>query len=277
MCRSSPLCGPFVSSLKQFLYERGLASTYTGGLNSYCLVLMLVAYLQSRPHPYRYYRQHMQQVHERLQVPLTNEHSTQITFATTHHCRRTTRYTSSSAATSLSAYSARHQHPAQLAHKPPSLWAILASTCHSHDPSAYTMAQYGGVVQSGGVVEEGTCGALLGELQLSGLYAPLQSWEDDLGALLIGALEWYGEVFDFSSMGIAVAPPPTMPYLPSHLSPQLSHISMCDVTGRVPRAALLLSTVDGQQAADDSVPGCFYRLPAPSSLLVLSDPFYPRR
>jgi DNA polymerase sigma len=34
--------------LKQFLYERSLGDTYTGGLSSYCLVLMVVSFLLNR-------------------------------------------------------------------------------------------------------------------------------------------------------------------------------------------------------------------------------------
>jgi hypothetical protein len=63
-----PSLRPLTLVLKQFLYERGLSSTYTGGLNSYCLVLMLVAFLQSRPDAYRYYTQHTRQVHEQIQA-----------------------------------------------------------------------------------------------------------------------------------------------------------------------------------------------------------------
>lgn len=39
---------PLVLVLKQFLYEKGLNNTYTGGLGSYCLVLMVISFLQSK-------------------------------------------------------------------------------------------------------------------------------------------------------------------------------------------------------------------------------------
>ena len=44
--RKYPSLTPLVLLLKQFLYERGLNNTYTGGLSSYCLTLMIVSFLQ---------------------------------------------------------------------------------------------------------------------------------------------------------------------------------------------------------------------------------------
>jgi non-canonical poly(A) RNA polymerase PAPD5/7 len=38
---------PLALVLKQLLYERGLSNTYGGGLSSYCLVLMIVSFLQT--------------------------------------------------------------------------------------------------------------------------------------------------------------------------------------------------------------------------------------
>jgi DNA polymerase sigma len=43
-----PCLRPLALIIKQLLYEHGLSNTYTGGLNSYCLILMIVAFLQSR-------------------------------------------------------------------------------------------------------------------------------------------------------------------------------------------------------------------------------------
>lgn len=43
-----PELRPLALVLKQLLYEKGLSNTYTGGLSSYCLILMLVAFLQSQ-------------------------------------------------------------------------------------------------------------------------------------------------------------------------------------------------------------------------------------
>ena len=43
--RKLPLLKPMVLVLKQYLYDRGLNSTYTGGLASYSLVLMVASYL----------------------------------------------------------------------------------------------------------------------------------------------------------------------------------------------------------------------------------------
>ena len=37
---------PLVLVLKQFLYQRGLHNAFTGGLSSYCLVLMVISFLQ---------------------------------------------------------------------------------------------------------------------------------------------------------------------------------------------------------------------------------------
>ena len=241
-----PALRPLCLILKQFLYERGLASTYTGGLNSYCLVLMLVAYLQSRPHPYRYYRQHMQQVHERLQIPLR-------------------------ANTPLKSPPAPLELPATPPLQPrllsgPTLPATPPNHLLPSGPSSPAPKAEGGWLGGEGAGGE--------DELLSVLYGGLQGWEDDLGGLLVGVLEWYGEVFDFSCMGIAVAPPPTMPYLPSHLSSQLTHISMREVLDAY--HGLPSSTAQSRaETADDGVAGCFFRLAVPSSLLVLSDPFYP--
>eukprot|EP01087_Luapelamoeba_hula_P007676 TRINITY_DN1877_c1_g1_i1.p1 TRINITY_DN1877_c1_g1~~TRINITY_DN1877_c1_g1_i1.p1 ORF type:complete len:1456 (+),score=169.66 TRINITY_DN1877_c1_g1_i1:180-4547(+) len=52
--RSLPVLTPLTLVLKQFLYERGLNNTYTGGISSYCLVLMIVAFLHlNMPHSRR--------------------------------------------------------------------------------------------------------------------------------------------------------------------------------------------------------------------------------
>ena len=252
-----PALRPLCLILKQFLYERGLSSTYTGGLNSYCLVLMLVAYLQSRPHPYRYYRQHVQQVHERLQVPL-----------------RSTTPLKPPAAVELPAT------PPQLQPRPVSVPTLSSSTPHAHTqprsgPSSPILKHDAfsySTPHTSQLSELADDNIALSEL--SPLHAPLQSWEDDLGLLLVGVLEWYGSVFDFGTMGIAVAPPPTLPYLPSHLSPQLSHVSMrelLDAHHGLPSS----SSPSRGESSDDSIAGCFFRLAVPSSLLVISDPFYP--
>jgi hypothetical protein len=44
-----PLIRPLVLVLKQFLLDRGLLTSYTGGLSSYCLFLMVARYLQEQP------------------------------------------------------------------------------------------------------------------------------------------------------------------------------------------------------------------------------------
>ena len=44
-----PLIRPLVLVLKQFLLDRGLLTSYTGGLSSYCLFLMAARYLQDQP------------------------------------------------------------------------------------------------------------------------------------------------------------------------------------------------------------------------------------
>jgi Nucleotidyltransferase domain len=43
-----PMIRPLVLVLKQFLLERGLLTSYTGGLSSYCLFLMVARYLQEQ-------------------------------------------------------------------------------------------------------------------------------------------------------------------------------------------------------------------------------------
>eukprot|EP01090_Pellita_catalonica_P020285 TRINITY_DN7179_c0_g2_i1.p1 TRINITY_DN7179_c0_g2~~TRINITY_DN7179_c0_g2_i1.p1 ORF type:complete len:304 (-),score=42.51 TRINITY_DN7179_c0_g2_i1:90-1001(-) len=44
--KTLPALTPLALVLKQFLYERDLNDTYTGGISSYCLVLMIVAFLK---------------------------------------------------------------------------------------------------------------------------------------------------------------------------------------------------------------------------------------
>eukprot|EP00980_Cylindrotheca_fusiformis_P015434 scaffold4343_cov144-Cylindrotheca_fusiformis.AAC.12 len=44
-----PLIRPLMLVLKQFLLDRGLLTSYTGGLSSYCLFLMVARYLQEQP------------------------------------------------------------------------------------------------------------------------------------------------------------------------------------------------------------------------------------
>ena len=44
-----PVLPPLVSVLKQFLLVRDLSTVYTGGLSSYCLILMIVSFLQLHP------------------------------------------------------------------------------------------------------------------------------------------------------------------------------------------------------------------------------------
>ena len=43
-----PMVRPLVLVLKQFLFDRGLLTAYTGGLSSYCLFLMVTRYLQEQ-------------------------------------------------------------------------------------------------------------------------------------------------------------------------------------------------------------------------------------
>ena len=54
--QEEPLIKPLVLVLKMFLYVKGLNDTYTGGLGSYSIALMVVALLQStstnREHPH---------------------------------------------------------------------------------------------------------------------------------------------------------------------------------------------------------------------------------
>ena len=251
-----PALRPLCLILKQFLYERGLCSTYTGGLNSYCLVLMLVAYLQSRPHPYRYYRQHVQQIHERLL--LQTRASTPLKSPIGFELPITPPPLHPRPVSVPSLPSTPRPHP--LPRSGPSSPAPAQEFAAQTSPYSFQLTEW--------------CDDTVVLSSLSPLHTPLQPWEDDLGALLLGVLEWYGSVFDFSSMGIAVAAPPTMQHLPSHLSPQLHHISMrelLDAHHGLP-SSITQSRTD---ASDDSVAGCYFRLPVPSSLLVISDPFYP--
>lgn len=44
-----PLIRPLMLVIKQFLLDRGLLTSYTGGLSSYCLFLMVARYLQEQP------------------------------------------------------------------------------------------------------------------------------------------------------------------------------------------------------------------------------------
>ncbi|KAL6065554.1 hypothetical protein QOT17_010185 [Balamuthia mandrillaris] len=50
--RSLPALTPLALVLKQLLHDKGLNNTYTGGISSYCLVLMIVAYLRFSNVPY---------------------------------------------------------------------------------------------------------------------------------------------------------------------------------------------------------------------------------
>ena len=44
-----PMLRPLMLVLKQFLLDRGLLTSYTGGLSAYCLFLMVARYLQEQP------------------------------------------------------------------------------------------------------------------------------------------------------------------------------------------------------------------------------------
>jgi len=44
---SLPSLKPLALLLKQYLYEQGLSDTYTGGLSSYCLVIMIISFLRA--------------------------------------------------------------------------------------------------------------------------------------------------------------------------------------------------------------------------------------
>jgi hypothetical protein len=68
-----------------------------------------------------------------------------------------------------------------------------------------------------------------------------------LGVLLVELLTFYATEFDWTSTGIAVHPPPTLPHMP------------------VPAV--------GEMGGGDD--GCFFPLQTSSATLVLSDPFYP--
>ena len=68
-----PSLRPLSLVLKQFLFERGLANTYTGGLNSYCLILMIVGFLQSRPSPYQSYSHACAQVQAKAQTQVLDQ------------------------------------------------------------------------------------------------------------------------------------------------------------------------------------------------------------
>jgi len=44
-----PVVKPIVLVMKQFLYNRGLLTAYTGGVSSYCLLLMVTRFVQEQP------------------------------------------------------------------------------------------------------------------------------------------------------------------------------------------------------------------------------------
>ena len=85
---------------------------------------------------------------------------------------------------------------------------------------------------------------------------------DDLGELLIGFFRWFGRYFNSETMGIAVAPPLTMPALPNFLV--MANPQSVDI-----------SSINAEPNETQAIRGCFFPLPNFSPTLVISDPFYP--
>ncbi|KYQ90404.1 hypothetical protein DLAC_09022 [Tieghemostelium lacteum] len=70
---------PLAIVLKWFLRERGLNNTYTGGLSSYCLVLMLISFLKNNEHCPK--KQSPQQPQPQQQQPNNNNNNNDITLS----------------------------------------------------------------------------------------------------------------------------------------------------------------------------------------------------
>jgi hypothetical protein len=114
----------------------------------------------------------------------------------------------------------------------------------------------------------------LEELELNDLELSIE--EEDLGGLLLEFLEWFGVQFDFQTMGLAVAPPPTLPQLPNYLA-QAAQREYFQTNGFIPISMPVFSPYSRSPSLIETPPihGCFFQLPAFSRTLVISDPFYP--
>ena len=254
-----PALRPLTLVLKQFLVERGLSSTYTGGLNSYCLVLMVVAFIQSRPDAYRHYAQQQRHVHEQIHAQRAYQRAIMeqlgIAVPDMPPVPPLSRPSSSSC-------------PPTHSSMPPPVSPLPIPARHSFTLSAHSPAfQPSSALSSGGSLSLPQApGGLLPrsmpssplplpaspfpyEAAESPLLPPLPPCEADLGALLVELLTFYACEFDFTTMGIAVHPPPTMPHMPS---PALDAVTLVEDGG-----------------------GCFFHLAVSSATLVLSDPLYP--
>ena len=131
--RVFPALRPLSLVLKQFLYERGLANTYTGGLNSYCLILMIVGFLQSRPTPYRAFQHQMQaQAHMQSRAAAQQQQQQQQQLAQTQSHRYLAEAAANTSSTGYVPVRIRAQLISQMAtaspSPPPPPYSPLAAT-----------------------------------------------------------------------------------------------------------------------------------------------------
>ena len=252
-----PSLRPLTLVLKQFLYERGLSSTYTGGLNSYCLVLMVVAFLQSRPDAHRHYLRHQRAVHEQIHTQRAHQRAIMehlsIAVPDLPPIPPLSR-PSSSLPTALQPLSPLLPPSSPLAQPIRGLFTLNAQS-----PAFQPCATLAGPSLSHptGVGPRSVPSSPLPPSSVPGLptvedspaLSSAAGGDDDLGVLLVDLLTFYATEFDWTSMGIAVQPPPTMPHLQA-------------------------PSLDGVVVVEDSG-GCFFHLQVSSATLVLSDPFYP--
>ena len=256
-----PALRPLTLVLKQFLVERGLSSTYTGGLNSYCLVLMVVAFLQSRPDAYRHYQQHQRAVHEQIHSQRARQRSIMeqlgIAVPDLPPIPPLSRPPSSSLPTPLQPPSPSPLLPPSSPLAPPlrSPFSTLSAQSPAFQPHAtapilshpHPSSTGPRSVPSSPLPPSASPGVhAVGD---SPVLASTGGGDDDLGVLLVELLTFYATEFDWTSMGIAVHPPPTMPHLQA-------------------------PCLDGVVVVEDSG-GCVFQLPVSSATLVLSDPFHP--
>ena len=238
-----PALRPLTLVLKQILVERGLSSTYTGGLNSYCLVLMVVAFLQSRGDGHRHhYAQHQRAVHDHIATLRAHQRAVMehigVAAPELPPIPPLTRPTSSSL---LSQSPLPPSSPLTPCHRSS---FTLNPQSPAFQPSATGPQSKVGVCSGPPSPSPGAERADGGHMQGVGMWVG----EVDLGVLLVELLSFYATEFDWTTTGIAVYPPPTMPHMP------------------VPAVGEVGPEDDGD---------CFFPLQASTATLVLSDPFYP--
>jgi hypothetical protein len=353
-----PALRPLALVLKQYLYEKSLANTYTGGLNSYCLVLMLVSFLQSKPNPYHeYYRQQhstLQSLHQQHFIrqifpnsdygqPHNNGNtgispdppleyfnsSNNNNQAAARDCRRTksTEFRGNlppelNRPNSLppEAHQQPLEPPEQLnnmnnsknngspVHRARSATAVgltnpvMQSKLNPHTPefspaASQLLADNFSLNNSANLhsysrttpstpVKFASCSTIpsnfsasahkqsFSEPELADLELGVE--EQDLGALLLEFLEWFGVQFDFQTMGISVAPPPTLLHLPNYLA-AAAETEFFQQHGFTPITMPPVSPYAAINPVIEAPPihGCFFQLPIFSRTLVISDPFYP--